>query len=201
MLAAVACGPKRVAPPPTRPAQTPPALIVLLPDPDTGVTGRARVSNEFGAEPLNNARAATRVTSDAAPSPVTTLSEGEVQRMFGDALAALPPPPRHFTLYFRFESEVLTEESATLIPEVLRTVRALAVPEVVVIGHTDTMGDAKANRTLGLRRAQSVKDILIKAGLPSATVEATSHGETDLLVKTGDNVAEPKNRRVEITVR
>jgi outer membrane protein OmpA-like peptidoglycan-associated protein len=129
------------------------------------------------------------------------MSEADVQRLFGDALAALPSAPRHFTLRFRFESDALTEESAALVPEILRTVKGLAVPEVIVVGHTDTMGDPRANLALGLKRAISVRDLLVKAGLAPSTIEAISHGEVDLLVKTPDNIAEPRNRRVEITVR
>src|SRR6186713_2868115 len=149
-IAAVAagCGPKRQ--PGTAPvAPPPPVLIVLLPDPETQNTGRARVANEFGATDLASARAATRVIAGAAPPPMTTLSEAEVTRVFG-ALAALPPPARHFTLQFRFESDTLTEQSTALIPAILAAVKALEVPEVVVIGHTDTMGDAKSNVALGL---------------------------------------------------
>ena len=108
---------------------------------------------------------------------------------------------RHFTLHFRFESDALTAESTALVPEVLKTVKGLAVPEVIVVGHTDTMGDPKANLALGRKRAKSVSDILVKAGLAPSTIEVTSHGEGDLLVKTPDNTAEPRNRRVEITVR
>ena len=66
---------------------------------------------------------------------------------------------------------------------------------------TDTMGEAKSNLALGLRRANAVRSILVQAGLPPATVDVTSHGEADLLVKTRDNTPEPRNRRVEITVR
>jgi outer membrane protein OmpA-like peptidoglycan-associated protein len=192
------CSPKRVAQP-TRP--TPPALIVLLPDPESGTTGRARASNEFGSADLAAPRAATRVTANGPPGPVRTMSEADVKRLFGDALAALPPAPRHFTLYFRFESDALTKESTALVPEILRTVKGLSVPEVVVVGHTDTMGDARANLALGLKRASSVRDILVEAGLAASTTEVTSHGEADLLVKTRDNTPEPRNRRVEITVR
>jgi outer membrane protein OmpA-like peptidoglycan-associated protein len=129
------------------------------------------------------------------------MSEAEVKRLFGEALAALPPAPRHFTLLFRFESDALTEESTALVPEILRTVKGLSVPEVVVVGHTDTMGEAKTNIALGLRRANSVRKILVEAGLALSTIEVTSHGEADLLVKTPDNTPEPRNRRVEITVR
>ena len=197
---AAGCGPKRH--PATAPVPpSPPVLIALLPDPETNNTGRARVANEFGATDLSTARASTRVTAGAAPPPVTTLSEAEVARVFGEALAALPPPPRHFTLQFRFESDTLTDHSAALIPAILAAVKALAVPEVVVIGHTDTMGDEKANVTLGLKRATTVRGILVGAGLPASTVDIVSHGEADLLVKTRNNVPEPRNRRVEITVR
>jgi outer membrane protein OmpA-like peptidoglycan-associated protein len=201
VVLAAGCGPKHLAQP-TQPTRAPrPALIVLLPDPETGTTGRARVSNEFGSANLAAPRAATRATSDGAPGPVSTMSEAEVKRLFGEALAALPPAPHHFTLLFRFESDALTAESTALVPEILRTVKGLSVPEVVVVGHTDTMGDAKANIALGLKRAISVRKILVEAGLAASTIEVTSHGEADLLVKTPDNTPEPRNRRVEITVR
>lgn len=199
---APACASKHAAAPlPTPSRPVPPSLVALLPDPETGLTGRAGVSNEFGTTALASPRATTRATAGAAPGPVTTISEGEVERMFGAALAALPPAPRHFTLNFMFESDTLTEESTTLIPEVLRAVKVLDVPEVVVVGHTDTMGDAKANLTLGLRRAKSVRDLLVNAGLAPSMVEVATHGEADLLIKTPDNTPEPRNRRVEITVR
>ena len=204
VVLAAACGHRRVVrharPAPTPPAP-PPTLIVLLPDPEIGTTGRARVTNEFGSADLAGPRAATRVTATGAPGPVSTMSDADVKRLFGDALTALPPAPRHFTLQFRFESDALTTESIALLPEILRTVKTLAVPEVVVIGHTDTMGDAKTNFALGMKRAISVRAILVKAGLPPSTIEVTSHGEADLLVKTPDRTAQPRNRRVEITVR
>jgi outer membrane protein OmpA-like peptidoglycan-associated protein len=201
VLLSAACGPKRVVvQPPARPT-TPPTTIVLLPDPESGVTGRIRVTDEFGSMDISTPRAATRVTANAAPGPVTTMSDADVKALFGPALAALPPASRHFTLHFRFESDALTAESTALVPEILETVKGLAVPEVIVVGHTDTMGDASANLALGRKRANTVSDILVKAGLAPTTIEVTSHGEGDLLVKTADNTAEPRNRRVEITVR
>jgi hypothetical protein len=195
------CAAKRSgrAPEPARPL--PPALVVLLPDPETGVTGRIHVSNGLGAVDLSAPRTAIRVTGDAPPGSLSTMSDDDVQRVFGAALAALPPAPRHFTLQFRFESDTLTAESIAVVPEILQSVKALPVPEVVIVGHTDTMGDRKANVALGLKRANSVREILATAGLARATIEVASHGEGDLLVKTPDNTPEPRNRRVDITVR
>lgn len=200
VVLAAGCGGKRQ--PAAAPASpVPPTLIALLPDPETKTTGRARVSNEFGAINLMTARAATLATATAAPGAVTTMSEAEVTKMFGEALAGLPPAPRHFTLQFRFESDALTPESSALIPDILKAVKALTVPEVVAVGHTDTMGDPKSNVALGLKRAEMVRSILIQAGLPSSTIAIASHGEADLAVPTRNNVPEPRNRRVEITVR
>lgn len=195
------CAARQAAKPaePARPASA--ATIVLLPDPDTGTTGRIRVSNAHGGVDLTAPRTATRVTADAPPGPVSTMSDAEVKRVFGGALAALPPSPRHFILQFRFESDTLTAESTALVPEILKAVKALPVPEVVVVGHTDTMGERRANVALGLKRANSVRDILAKAGLVRSTIEVASHGEADLSVRTSDNTPEPRNRRVEITVR
>jgi outer membrane protein OmpA-like peptidoglycan-associated protein len=193
----MACGPLRIAGP-SLPGQD---LIVLLPDSESGSTGRARVSNQGGSANLDAERDATQVAADQPPGPVSTLSEADVNRIFGDALSALPPSPRHFTLYFRFESDQLTDESRALVPEILKTVNARFVPEVAVVGHTDTTGAPEANFKLGLRRATTVRDLLVRAGLDASVIEVTSHGEADLLIQTADETLEPRNRRVEIAVR
>ena len=116
-------------------------------------------------------------------------------------MAALPPRPLHFTVNFRFESEELTPASRAQLPEILRATRERAMPEVVVIGHTDTAGPAARNLQLSLKRATAVRAFLIETRVDPAMIEVLSHGEAEPLVQTGDNVVESRNRRVEITVR
>lgn len=193
---AAACGPQHISGP-ARPGQD---LIVLLPDSDTRSTGDARVANPFGSVDLAEERDAALVTADRAPV-LTKLSPADVKNIFGDALSALPPAPQRFTLFFRFESDELTDQSQALIPEILGAVKEHAAQDVVVIGHTDTMGTQQANFGLGLKRALMVRNLLVKAGLDGSTIEATSVGELDLLVKTPDETPEPRNRRVDIAVR
>jgi outer membrane protein OmpA-like peptidoglycan-associated protein len=127
--------------------------------------------------------------------------EGEIRREFGAVLSELPEAPRHFNLYFRVDTSELTEESRAILPDVMSAVAARKVPEVTVIGHTDTTGSTASNYQLGLQRAQTVRDLLLKAGLDASMIEVSSHGEADLLQSTPDNTAEPRNRRVEITIR
>jgi outer membrane protein OmpA-like peptidoglycan-associated protein len=191
-----ACGPKRIA----LPVQPGHSLTVLLQDSDTRQTGAAGVSNPFGAVALAAERDAALAASDRAPV-LGKLSPGDVERIFGDALSALPPAPQRFTLFFRFESDALTDQSQALIPQILAAVKKHVVQDVVVTGHTDTMGTQQANYALGLKRAMMIRNILVDAGLQGSTIDVTSVGELDPVVKTADETAEPRNRRVEIAVR
>ena len=129
------------------------------------------------------------------------MSAADIARVFGDTLAALPLAPQSAVLYFRFESDQLTPESEALLPKVLEAAVSRPAPEVLVVGHTDTAGDPASNRTLGLNRAAAVRGLLVNAGLDAALVDVVSHGESVLLVVTPDDTPEPRNRRVEITVR
>jgi outer membrane protein OmpA-like peptidoglycan-associated protein len=199
LLAATAagCGPRRVE---TPGRSAGPDLIVLLPEPD-GQTGRATVSQGTTSVDLSNARDSTIVGVNSPPTKVRTMSESEVKRLFGEVLAAMPPPPQHFTLFFRFESDELTDESKALVPDVLRAMKDRPFPEVVVVGHTDTTGTPANNRALGMKRGLSVRSLLVEAGLAESSVEVASHGEAVLLVKTPDETYEARNRRVEVTIR
>jgi peptidoglycan-associated lipoprotein len=191
-----ACGPRRIEPP-ERPAQT---QTVLLPDPGSGTVGRVSVTNPLGSADLAEARASTTATANQPPGPVVIMSEEDVQRLFGDALAALPPAPQSYTLFFVFDSDELTPESRVLMADILEAVKTRPAPDIIAVGHTDTIGSSASNFALGLKRATMVRSLLLDAGL-EISVEATTLGETDLLVPTADEVAEPRNRRVEVVVR
>jgi outer membrane protein OmpA-like peptidoglycan-associated protein len=176
-------------------------LIMLLPDPDSGTTGRAVVSNGPGSVDLDETRQFTLVGLNQPPTRVTVMNEPDVKRLFGDVLAALPPAPTHFTLFFRFESDELTDESRALVPDVLQAMKNRPVPEISVVGHTDTTGTPASNFELGMKRGIMVRNLLVDAGLDPSAVEVTSHGEAVLLVATPDEIYEARNRRVEITIR
>jgi outer membrane protein OmpA-like peptidoglycan-associated protein len=194
---ASACGQLRLRVP-ERPGQT---LTVLLPDSDGDSAGRATVSNPKGATTLESPNDATVASTNRRPTPAKHLSDSEIHRIFGDALSALPPPPQRFNLYFRFESDELTEDSRSKVPDILQAIKNHPVPELLVVGHTDTTGTTAANFDLGLKRAEMVRAVLIDAGLAASAIKVTSHGETDLLVSTADDTFEPRNRRVDISVR
>ena len=176
-------------------------LVMLLPDPERDTTGRAAVSSAGASADLDAAGEYTLIGVNQPPTRVKMMKESEVKRLYGDLLATLPPAPTHFTLFFRFESDELTDESRALVPDVLRAMKNRPVPEVAVVGHTDTTGTPTSNFDLGMKRGNMVRGLLLAAGLDPKAVEVTSHGEAVLLVRTADETYEPRNRRVEITIR
>jgi outer membrane protein OmpA-like peptidoglycan-associated protein len=175
--------------------------FVLLPD-EGGRVGQITVTTDGGSRTLSEAHAATSVGSTrAAPSAPETVDSGDIQATWGDALAASPMRPRTFLFYFLFDSDELTEQSRAQMPAILESIRRFPAPEVAVIGHTDRVGPETVNARLALDRAEAIRGVLIDAGIEPALLEVTSHGEANPIVPTADEVPEPRNRRVEVTVR
>lgn len=189
------------APPPVPAPAREQSLFLLLPDAD-GRTGRITVSNAAGAQTLERAGEATAVgdaqTAPGAPAP---LDQARIDRLFGEVLAAAPSPPERFTLNFEKDSPELTAASRADIARIVASIRERGSTDTSVVGHTDTLGDEQRNVELSLKRAMAIGDRLVAAGVDPGTLDITSHGEKNLLVPTADNVDEPRNRRVEVTVR
>ena len=139
--------------------------------------------------------------ADAAPATPARLDPQTIDAYYGDALSAEPERPDRFTLYFETGTTDLTPASIALIADVFDAVGRRTRPRVVVIGHADRVGPAGLNARLSLRRAELVEQRLIDEGVDAAAIETDSYGETDPVVPTPDEVAEPLNRRVEIVVR
>lgn len=70
-----------------------------------------------------------------------------------------------------------------------------------VVGHTDTTGSADHNLTLSEARASSVASYLASQGVPSQRIRQEGRGEREPLIRTGDNVNESRNRRVDIVIK
>ena len=183
-------------PPPPKPLPT--SYVVLLDNGD-GTIGKVVVTGRKGATTLEKARESTLLAQAGGPSFVAT--EAQIQQDFGAALAISPKTPATFTLYFLSNGAKLTPEGERELAKAIAEIESREVPDISIVGHADTAGDAVQNERLSLARALQVRGLLQSAKLTSGNVTVDSHGEKNLLVLTPDNVAEPRNRRVEITVR
>ncbi|WP_156374411.1 OmpA family protein [Pseudorhodoferax sp. Leaf274] len=179
------------------PPAPPRAYVALLENAD-GSTGRVVYRGPSGTAELRQPREAVALDGPATPF---TLSPAQLQRDAGAAMAAQPRPPRVFVLYFDAGNAQMTASSQALLADILADVKSRATADMSIIGHTDTVGGAEQNAALALRRAEQVGQMLKEAIAAAQQVEITSHGETNLLVPTPDETPEPRNRRVEVTVR
>lgn len=173
------------------------SYIVLLEDPHGGV-GRVQVTGPKGSQTIDQARYAANLDGAQAPQPVDPQ---QFEKDFAGVLAARPPLPASYLLYFQSGGSELTEESRKLLERILADAKGRPVADVSVIGHTDTVGRADANEALALQRAQGVAELLTAQGLQAYALRVASHGEHNLLVPTPDETDEPRNRRVEVAVR
>jgi outer membrane protein OmpA-like peptidoglycan-associated protein len=174
------------------------SLFVVLPNPD-GSSGAVTIEDGQKSVLLDQPYAAGEVRGGVA-APVK-VDQAQVQQIFGNALAAQPILPAHFVLYFEKNSDVLTPESQRQYEAVFADIKRRKVYEVEVIGHTDTVGTQEHNQELSMSRARMIRDRLVHDGLNPNSISVAGRGKLDLAVKTADQVPEPKNRRVEITVR
>jgi len=176
----------------------PKETIVLLPNPagqETAVTVTQGGRQVVLAQPYAGARA-SRSGPEAFPS-----NAQQVQATYGPALAAQPLPPAQFTLFFVEGKDELTDDSKRIVDGIFAEIAKRPIPDVIVIGHTDTVGNDAANDTLSRQRADVVRAAFTARGLAADKVVAIGRGKRELAVPTGDGVAEPRNRRVEILVR
>jgi OOP family OmpA-OmpF porin len=108
--------------------------------------------------------------------------------------------PGSYLVFFDFDSSKVTAEGSEVIATAASNALAEDASAIIAVGHTDTVGSAEYNMGLSQRRADSVASALVKDGIPAGAITTEARGESDLLVPTGDGVAEPQNRRVEISV-
>jgi outer membrane protein OmpA-like peptidoglycan-associated protein len=177
-------------------APRPPELVVVLPGSD-GRTGTVVVEREGKRTVLDQPYAASR-SGTQAPARIT---EQEVRKTFGDTLASMPARPASFLLYFVTGTDALTDASRGELALMLEELKRRQAPDILVIGHTDRVGQDDQNDRLSLQRAERVRADLVSQGLPADRIRAAGRGEREPLVPTPDGVDEPRNRRVEINVR
>lgn len=185
--AASACGPRN--------------YVVLLDNPD-GNVGQVEVATNTGAQTLDESGEAVAMDGwSKAPSDTWIFDPSRLTKVFTPVFNARPNRPESFTLYYEFGSTDLTKESKQTLVEIVKSIRRHPGADATVRAHADRYDSDARNDELAGRRALNAQGYLVKLGLDPEHIEIGAFGERLPAVPTEDGVREPKNRRVEITIR
>ncbi len=102
------------------------------------------------------------------------------------------------SIFFRGSSSELPETTAKEIKEIASLMRARPRLELVIEGHTDSTGSEKQNYLIGLKRAESVKNALVRQGIAPSRIQTISFGETRPIAPATTEEGLAMNRRVEL---
>jgi outer membrane protein OmpA-like peptidoglycan-associated protein len=178
---------------------TPTERVILLPRPDGS-----------SSEVVVQLKSGTAVVLDR-PYMEAAVNKNEIKMVQADAAAinlrykelieALPAMPRSYLLFFDFGDTQLTPESENIVQDMLSDINKLPAPELIIIGHTDIIGNDEFNDDLSLQRAIRVLEMLKAKGIDTRLVSTVGRGSRDPLVTNKKGESEARNRWVEIRLK
>jgi outer membrane protein OmpA-like peptidoglycan-associated protein len=140
---------------------------------------------------------------------VRQAREQELNRM-QEALNRVAPTRRTFSgmvieladesFRFDFDQATLRPANRELLSRIAGILLASKGYSLHIYGHTDDIGTEKYNQDLSERRAKSVQDYLVKAGVPAEVISTKGFGNSSPLTNEKTREARQRNRRVEIGV-
>ena len=113
--------------------------------------------------------------------------------------AAVAPQKQVFIVFFEFDKSSLTADGRKVVDAAAAAFKS-GKSGVAIAGYTDLAGTQQYNLALSKRRADTVKQGLVRDGVPAAAIDEKWFGKENPRVPTADGVREPQNRRVEVTM-
>jgi outer membrane protein OmpA-like peptidoglycan-associated protein len=115
---------------------------------------------------------------------------------------APPPPvaPVSYMVFFDLGSTKISEQSQNTVAQAAQVFKSRANARIDVTGYADTVGSPAVNMQISTARANKVRDDLIANGVPASAITTRGAGEEGLLVGTGNDQKEPRNRRAVLVI-
>ena len=140
---------------------------------------------------------------DGVPDYQDDCPDSQVGAKVGaDGCYVIPDPPVEFTVRFDTDDADIRADQRAVLREGAALLRQYPTAEAVIEGHADSTGRAVYNQGLSERRATSVRDHLIAAGVDADRLSTVGHGETQPVADNNSAEGRQANRRVTtLTVR
>jgi outer membrane protein OmpA-like peptidoglycan-associated protein len=167
----------------------------------TTATTTATAAGSGGGPDSDLDRRRSDASSDLERRVSATLTDLDAQVSGGDTVISLPDH-----VLFDFDRHELRPEATPTLDRIAEAVDYFAPAPVRVAGHTDARGSTQHNQGLSERRARSVLDHLVGAGVDPDRLTAEGHGETRPVAPnqrpdgSDDPDGRARNRRVEVVI-
>jgi len=157
---------------------------VIESDKDMIMTGSGKPLLLGSSEPCPQVAAVDNTAADSGSSEISASGLGDL--------------PHDGMVYFALDSATLDAEDQAMLDDIVAAVKDSGPAKIVVRGHADRSGGDDYNLALSERRAETIADALVAAGIPADQVRTMGRGETEPAVVTEDGVAMRQNRRAAV---
>jgi outer membrane protein OmpA-like peptidoglycan-associated protein len=103
-------------------------------------------------------------------------------------------------LLYGFDSDVVRGDARSNLTALAQSLEKYPGSELLIVGHTDDVGDDAYNARLSARRAESAASFLTSQGVDAGRLHTRGLGETEPVAPNTDEAGRQKNRRVEIAI-
>lgn len=103
-------------------------------------------------------------------------------------------------LLFAFDSDQILPAAGTNLTELAKSLNRYPDSQLLIVGHTDNVGDASYNQRLSERRSASAASYLAAQGVAKTRLEASGKGESEPVATNDTDAGRQLNRRVEVAI-
>ena len=103
-------------------------------------------------------------------------------------------------LLFAFDSDSIQAAAGTNLRELASSLQKYPDSQLLIVGHTDNVGDDSYNQSLSQRRSNSAAAYLAAQGVARTRLAATGKGESEPVTTNETDAGRQKNRRVEVAI-
>jgi len=103
-------------------------------------------------------------------------------------------------LLFAFDSDSILRAAGTNLRELATSLQKYPDSQLLIVGHTDNVGDASYNQRLSERRSNSAAAYLAAQGVARTRLAASGKGESEPVTTNETDAGRQQNRRVEVAI-
>lgn len=103
-------------------------------------------------------------------------------------------------LLFDFDSDVVRAEAATNLRNLASSLDKYPNTDLLIVGHTDSVGSDAYNQSLSDRRARAAAEYLAAQQVARTRLRTAGRGETEPVTTNDTDAGRSQNRRVEVAI-